>query len=138
MWLTFWRKEAIPLNKNISRYRRVLKQSLRCGIADKSRLLSQFECSISGFQEDCPAPTYAQLEEAFGPPVEMAEVLMEDISPDEQKRYRSANVLIRVLIGLFAVLFVLFALYVFCDKEYSVIEISGELIPDPTIIQEVG
>lgn len=127
------------MNKETARYRRALKKQLHCIGAKRQELLNQFDCSLSCFLEECPSPAYAQLEDAFGPPAEMAGILMEGVSPGAQRRYHAGKTLLKILAGLAAAFFVVFALYVFFDKEYSVVEITGELIPDPTITQqEVG
>lgn len=117
------------MNKETARYRRELKKRLNCGGIKQRELLDQFDNSLSCFLEECPSPTYAQLEEAFGPPAEMAAILMESISPGERKRYHAEKALLKVLAGLAAALFVVFALYVFWQKEFVVIETYDTLIP---------
>lgn len=98
------------MNKETVRYRRKLRKLLSCGPGRKKELLSRFENSLSPFLEDCPAPGYEQLEAAFGPPEEMASVLMEAVSEREK---RCIQLWKKVQKGLFILLLILVLLFGF-------------------------
>lgn len=70
-------------NPDIHRYERELKGAVK-GFRRRRRILEAFRRSLSLFLEDVDAPTYEDLEEAFGPPEQMAEDLMGAI-PDLPK-----------------------------------------------------
>lgn len=115
------------MNKDIAQYRRIIKKNLHCNATTRAKLLAQFEVSLSPLLEDHPAPTYAQLEAAFGPPAEMAIILMEGVSPKDQRRYYARKTLLKLLAGLAATLLIVFAIYVFFEKEYSNIQFNYEV-----------
>lgn len=70
-------------NPDIRHYKRELGKAVR-GFRCRKRVLAEFQCSLSPLLEDQPTPTYADLEEAFGPPDQMAQDLIETI-PDLPK-----------------------------------------------------
>ena len=57
-------------------YEKALKKQLRCTSSTKKRLLQQFRGSLDTYLEDHPSPTETDLCKAFGPPEDMAEILM--------------------------------------------------------------
>lgn len=118
------------MNKDITHYRRVLKHHLACGTAVRKRLLSQFDNSLHSFLEDCPAPTYAQLETAFGPPEEMANILMENVPEKDQTIYKIRKNVCRILAVAVAALFIAFSIYVFYFKEITVITSYDTAFPN--------
>lgn len=126
------------MNKEISCYQRELKKHLHCGIQTRRILGNQFSDSLSGFLEENPEPTYEQLISAFGPPEEMANILMEAVPTSEQLRYRRNNKLVKILCGFAAVLFITFALYVFYMKEFTVVQFYDTVIPDNVISTQEG
>lgn len=126
------------MNKEIIRYQRELKEHLQCCMHIRKKLLSQFRDSLSGFLEENPEPNYEQLITAFGPPEEMANILMEAVPTSEQLRYRRNNKLVKILCGFAAVLFIMFALYVFYMKEFTVVQFYDTVIPDNVISTQEG
>ena len=123
---------------DILRYRRSLKKQLRCGPLARKKLLDRFGGSLAPFLEENPAPGYEQLVSAFGPPEEMATILMESVSAKEQARYQTGRKLIQILAVLVAVLFLAFVLYVFFVKEFTIIEVHDELIPGNIVATQEG
>lgn len=117
------------MNKEIIRYQRELKKHLQCGMHIRKKLLSQFRDSLSSFLEENPEPNYEQLITAFGPPEEMANILMEAVPTSEQLRYRRNNKLVKILYGFVAVLFIMFALYVFYMKEFTIVTVESDVHP---------
>lgn len=115
------------MNKDTARYRRALKKQLRCGASARRQILTRFDDSLARFEEEFPSPTYAQLETAFGPPLEMAAVMMEDVSDRETQKYAIRKKLIRIFAGIAAALFIAFSMYVFFEKEFSVITFEDSI-----------
>lgn len=115
------------MNKDTARYRRALKKQLRCGASVRRQILTRFDDSLVHFEEEFPSPTYAQLETAFGPPPEMAAVMMEGISDRETQKYAIRKKLIRIFAGIAAALFIAFSMYVFFEKEFSVITFEDSI-----------
>lgn len=79
-------------------YRKQLKKSLRCTAAVKNRLMNTFESSFSSYLEENPVPLKEDLLAAFGPPEEMAAVLMTEVSEEEKEEYRRRITLQRIFI----------------------------------------
>ena len=117
------------MNRNIVRYQQQLKKHMPCGFRTRNGLLTQFRGSLSTFLEDIPEPTYEQLTDAFGPPEEMAKILMESVSPKERKTYQSGKCAIKIISFVMAALFVWFSLYVFFKKQFSVVIVYDEAFP---------
>lgn len=76
--------------------------------------------SLTAFLEENPAPTPDDLYAAFGPPQEMAEILMEDVTPQEQAQHRRITLLARALAGIIAIVLVLTSVYVLFVKEFRI------------------
>lgn len=79
------------MNKDTAHYRRALKRQLRCGASARRQILTRFDNSLARFEEEFPSPTCAQLESAFGPPPEMAAVMMEGVPDREKKEIRQSQ-----------------------------------------------
>ena len=79
--------------------------------------------------EETPEPSLNQLREAFGPPEEMAQVLMTEVSPEEKAEYRRNRQMRRIAAGIIVVVFVLFTMYVYFEKQkpLTVINEANEL-----------
>lgn len=115
------------MNKDTARYLRALKKQLRCGASARRQILTRFDDSLVHFEEEFPSPTYAQLETAFGPPPEMAAVMMEGVSDRETQKYAIRKKLIRIFAGIAAALFIAFSMYVFFEKEFSVVTFEDSI-----------
>lgn len=109
------------MNKDTAHYRLALKRQLRCGASVRRQILTRFDDSLARFEEEFPSPTYAQLESAFGPPPEMAAVMMECVSDREKKKYGNRKKLIRIFAGIAAALFIAFTIYVYFLKDITYI-----------------
>lgn len=115
------------MDSDILLYRRKVKKKLQCGFLTRKSLLSKFDSLISHFLDDCPVPTYQQLESAFGPPGEMASVLMGSVFKKEHDTFGRKRKLVRLFFTLLVVLVFLFSAYTYCFKEYTIIEVKNEL-----------
>lgn len=114
---------------DLSEYKNKLKKKLRCCRATKKILLEQFSASLSVYLEEHPTPTAEALHTAFGPPEEMALVLMEAVSETEKSKYRSRMILKHIIAGVLVALFLAFTAYVYMIKQQPITIIEyGELI----------
>ncbi len=101
----------------VLQYEKLLKKRLRCTTAVRKRLLEKFRGALLVFLEETSEPSLNQLHEAFGPPEEMAQVLMTEVSPEEKAEYRRNRQMRRIAAGVIAVVFVLFTMYVYFEKQ---------------------
>lgn len=100
-----------------AQYRRALKKKLRCSAKEKERLLEGFDQTLSAYLEEHGDPAMGDLSAAFGPPEEMAEVIMEDVPPQEQTRYQRQVVISKILTCILAALLVFFTVYTWIYKD---------------------
>lgn len=105
------------MTDTVLQYERLLKKRLRCTAAVSKRLLKKFRGALLAFLEETPEPSLKQLHEAFGPPEEMAQVLMVEMSPEENAKYRRNRRIRRIAAGVIAVVFLLFTMYVYFEKQ---------------------
>lgn len=89
-------------NPDVSRYERELKKHIQ-GFRRRRVVLDAFHNSLKPLLEDLADPTYENLEEAFGPPEELAEELMQSIPNLPSPMQLKQKVLIVVLICLVVV-----------------------------------
>ena len=112
------------MKDTIFQYERLLKKHLRCTIAVKKRLLERFRSVLFMFSGEHPEPSISQLCEAFGPPEEMAQVLMTEVSPEEMAEYRRNKRTRRVVAGVIAAALLLFTIYVYFEKQKPLVMID--------------
>ena len=108
------------MNTCSRQYIQQLKRSLRCCGATKKRLLQQFRDKLDGFLEETPSPNRQTLEEAFGPPEEMAKVLMETVSAGEKNRFRRQKLWLRGAVAVLVAAFLALTVYIYTMKEIPV------------------
>ena len=116
----------------VTRYRRALKKQLRCTKEVRSRILADFDNTLDAYLEEHTEPTIGDLSAAFGPPEEMASILMAQTSPQEQAHYRKKTIVIRALAYIVAGIFVLFTIYIWFVKEVGLTAVNGSGIISPT------
>lgn len=100
-----------------AQYRRSLEKKLQCGSETKKRLLAGFDQSLATYMEDANAPAMEDLCAAFGPPEEMAEVLMAEVTSQEQTQHRKNMLCKEILAVILAVILVVFTIYIWFYKE---------------------
>lgn len=105
------------MNNHAKRYKSKLKRKLQCSRATKAKLLEEFSHSLDGFLDENPDASFTDLSNAFGPPEEMARILMEKLSAEETRQYRLHTRMKRIVAALCAAAFLLFAVYVFFEKQ---------------------
>lgn len=94
----------------IEQYKRKLKRHLVCDSTTKQRLMGRFDGMLNVYLGDSgwPAswPGKQDLENAFGTPEQMAEILMDEIPACKRAKYRRNRRIIRVIVAIsFAALF---------------------------------
>ena len=94
---------------------------MQCNRATKARLLDEFSHSLDGFLDENPDATFADLSNAFGPPEDMAQILMAELSKEDIRQYRLQIQFVRICAGLCAAVFLLFVAYVFFEKQKPLI-----------------
>ncbi len=127
------------MDKGIQTYERALRRALPCGRGTKARLLERWrECACA--MDDLPAPTYQQLTASFGPPEEMARVMMADVPQQEQCRYRQTRRRVRTIAAVLIIVALLnllmWSVYVFQFKQIPVYYTDELEIGDTIIIDE--
>lgn len=94
------------MGREVRKYLRRVRRGPAC--FRKGERLRRLNASLEAFAEDCPAPEYRQIVEAFGPPEEMARTLMGEIPLEESSAYfrwervLKAAACVLLLVSLFA------------------------------------
>ena len=101
----------------LMQYKKDLKRRLQCIHSVKYRLLERFDFAAKKFLEEHPFAEEQELEAAFGPPEEMAAVLMCEVTQEEHSRYRRNRRMMQSVAGIVAVALLLFTIYIFFLKE---------------------
>ena len=114
----------------VAKYQNELKKKLYCSVSARSKLLDRFNASLSVFLEDNPSPAFEDLVSAFGPPEEMAAVLMAEISETESVRYHKAVLFKRAIAGVLVAVFLIFTGYIYIKKEFAQITIEDTVVID--------
>ena len=104
------------MNKAATQYRRAVKKNLRCTLKVKIRLMDGFDHTLSGYLEENQNPTADDLVNAFGPPKEMADVLISNLSQSERTQYRKTTLLGKILLATLVVLFLALTAYIWSFK----------------------
>jgi len=104
------------------RYQKQLGKYLRCTSRTKKQLLSKFKTYQIESLDECATNNYDQMVSYFGPPEEMAEIIMQEVNPDEHKKYRRNRVILKCALVVTAFLWILFTFYIYHLKSIPVIE----------------
>ncbi len=96
----------------IKKYERSVKKALHCSSATKAKLLDGFRATLNAFSEENPSPDAQALYEAFGPPEEMAKLLMESTTEADRAQYRRNKLFLRIGVVILIATIILFTIYV--------------------------
>ena len=96
----------------VAQYRRALKKELRCSSKAKKRLLTGFDQTLTAYLEENSNPSMEELSAAFGPPEEMAKVLMAELTAQEQTQYRRNILIRRLFLTALALVFLVLTIYI--------------------------
>lgn len=117
------------MNHSAQKYKNKLRKKLRCTNTARERLLDSFDSTLEGYLDENPNASLEDLCNAFGPPEEMANILMEQVSSEEVAIYRRRKLCVCVIGVLLAVALIVMALIVFLWKEKPFIaDDEGEII----------
>ena len=122
-------------NPGICCYERELRKSVK-GFRRRKRIVEAFRNSLSLFLEEVYDPTYDDLEEAFGPPKQMAEELVESIPNLPSALRTGQKVGIAVGFCLVAVVVCIGAFYSQNMPETKVTVLEGNLSPEEMIASD--
>lgn len=93
------------MTTDVKRYLRALNRCLPCEGEPKKRLMESFRWSLTAFLEETPEPDMLTLHHAFGPPGEMANVLMSSLTAEDllkSKHSKGRRIVLTVLAAAFA------------------------------------
>lgn len=88
------------------------------------------------FLEDHPSPTTDDLRDAFGPPEEMAQVLMEGLSKEDRQKYLQRQNCKRILAVILVVLFFAYMTFVLFWKQKPLTSTSEIIVHSAVITTE--
>ena len=105
------------MNPELKRYRRQVKQKLRCVGRTRRVLLDQLDQDLARYAAEEPSASYSDAVLAIGTPSEVAAELNETLTQQDETRYRHRKWWLR---GAAAAVFILMAGYIgFLWKELS-------------------
>ena len=105
------------MNRELKRYRRQVKQKLRCVGRTRRVLLAQLDQDLARYAAEEPLASYSDAVLAIGTPSEVAAELNETLTQQDETRYRHRKWWLR---GAAAAVFILMAGYIgFLWKELS-------------------
>lgn len=120
----------------IEQYKRSLKRHLHCDRITKRHLMARFESTLNVYLDDFGWPTAwpnrQDLENAFGPPEQMAELLSSEIPLELKARYAKAGKIRRAVLIVLIALLLLFSIYTFFIKQKPLTSVD-EGIVYPTV-----
>lgn len=127
------------MNHEAALYEKALRKQLHCTGNTKKHLLQRFHSALTTYLEDHPSPTASDLQTAFGPPEDMAKVLMESVCNAEIVRFDQLRKWKRIATITLAALLLVLMVYIFFWKEKPVVGV-GEIIEGTTATsnKEVG
>lgn len=124
------------MNKPTKRYLRSIRKNLDCSFFTRRRVMKPFERTLGLYLEEKPEPYEEDLVEAFGLPEELAEYMMESVTPGQRTRYRVGRWAVRVLAAALAAV-LLFYTVVILRYKLRGFEIVDEVFdPNATSITE--
>ena len=113
-----------------AQYRRALEKKLRCSQDVKKRLLESFDSTLNSYCEDHPNTAKDDFLAAFGPPEEMATILMAEVTPQEQTQFKLTSLLRRILAVFLVVALLAFTIYIWFYKDTGLTSYNGAGIID--------
>lgn len=109
---------------SVLQYRKMLSKKLLCTRKVKKKLLYEFDSAISGYLDENESPDGETLYVAFGPPEEMAMLLMSKMTLQEQAYYLKVSRVKRIINIALIALLTAFIIYVLFVKEFRITSID--------------
>ena len=120
------------MNHEAALYEKAMRKQLHCTGNAKKHLLQRFHSALTTYLEDHPSPTASDLQTAFGPPEEMAKVLMESVSEAEIARFYQQRKWKRIIAAIIATLLLTLILYIAFWKEKPITS-NDSIVIEPII-----
>lgn len=112
----------------IERYKRGVTRNLRCDSVAKRRLMARFEDTLKVYLEDFGwpnnSPSEQDLVNAFGPPAQMADILLADTTAEEQARYRKKKKVKKAIAAILIAVLVLLTVYIWIYKDVGITSVD--------------
>ena len=121
------------MNRALKKYRRQVKQRLRCVGQARQTLLDELDRDLARFAAEEPSATYADAAKAFGAPEKLAAVMNKTLTQADETRYQRRTWLLRGAVALLLILMGVYIYYLLNYGTYTVIEDD-----DITVIYETG
>ncbi len=125
------------MNHEAALYEKALRKQLHCTGNTKKYLLQQFRSSLSTYLDEHPSPTRADLQDAFGPPEDMAKVLMENVSEAEVKTYRKRTLFLKIITVVLLAIILIQVIYSAFFKDYTLVT-DDSIIIEPAVTSPKG
>lgn len=100
------------MNKPTKRFLRCIRKNLACSRVIRRRLMKPFLRTLELYLEEKPEPYEEDLLDAFGPPEELAEFMMESVTPGQRTRYRVGRWAVRIIAAALVVAFIVISMLV--------------------------
>lgn len=112
----------------ITQYKKQLRRKLHCNNATKTRLMRQFDNTLNIYLDDHGGTATCLSEEdlhnAFGPPEEMAEILLTDTTSQERTQYRKSRLVTKVLITFIIAALAFLTIYIWFIKNVGITSVD--------------
>ena len=106
------------MNIQTKRYLWQLRSQLSCPIWVRRRLLASFLPTMELYLQENPKPSRAELLDNFGPPAQMARVMLEHVYKSERQQYHKNRLILRCAMSAIAVMLVTCCIYVMFFMEW--------------------
>lgn len=117
---------------DLSKYTKAVKPLLACGRKTRQQLLQQFHASVKAAWDGDGIPSMDFLVESFGPPEEMAAVLMESVPEEEITRCHKRRKFKKAIAVVFLFAFFIFSIYVFFLMQHP-IQVVDQIVINPEV-----
>lgn len=125
------------MNHEAVLYEKALRKQLHCTGNTKKHLLQRFHSALTTYLEDHPSPTASDLQTAFGPPEDMAKVLMENVSEAEVKTYRKHTLFLKIITVVLLAIILIQVIYSAFFKDYTLVT-DDSIIIEPAVTSPKG
>jgi hypothetical protein len=118
------------MTKALRRYYKILRKTLICSRASKTRFIKETDAFVEDFLIDKPDATFEELSDLLGDPTVLSETFMETLDPAEiqhSKRMRSIRKILLVVLPVMIIIFLVILIY-YITKAQSEIELTQEII----------
>lgn len=125
------------MNKPTKRFLRCIRKNLACSWLNRRRLMKPFLRTLELYLEEKPEPYEEDLLDAFGPPEELAEFMMESVTPGQRTRYRVGRWAVRIVAAVLAAVFLFCSALVLKHRRDGIVVVEEIFDPNATSFTEV-